>query len=173
MALTIPSLQGHILINHVDYDIILSSQCGHFWILIDRTMYFSDWGTVGRIEKATLTGANRTVIHNTSLVWPNALTLDIPTQTLYWADASLDKVEKSNVDGTNRVLLAQRGVVHPFGIVFVNNTLYFTDWSDNTIRYLSASGGTVSSLHSATAYSNATISGVQIVDPLRQFSGIL
>jgi sugar lactone lactonase YvrE len=131
-------------------------------------MYFSDWGTVGRIEKATLTGANRTVIHNTSLVWPNALTLDIPTQTLYWADASLDKVEKSNVDGTNRVLLAQLGVVHPFSIVIENNTLYFTDWSDNTIRYLSASGGAVRSLHSVTAYSSTVIFGIQIVDPQKQ-----
>ena len=131
-------------------------------------MYFTDWGSVGRIEKASLTGANRTVIHNTNLVWPNALTLDIPTQTLYWADASLDKVEKSNVDGRNRILLAQLGVVHPFGIVFANNTLYFTDWSDNTIRYLSARGGVVRSLHSVTAYSNSTIFGIQIVGPHEQ-----
>ena len=138
------------------------------YFFVHRLMYFTDWGSVGRIEKASLTGANRTVIHNTSLVWPNALTLDIPTQTLYWADASLDKVEKSGVDGRNRVLLAQRGVVHPFGIVFANNTLYFTDWSDNTIRYLSASGGTVRSLHSVTAYSSSTIFGIQIVGPLEQ-----
>ena len=134
-------------------------------------MYFTDWGTVGRIEKASLNGANRTVIHNTSLVWPNALTLDIQTQTLYWADASLDKVESSNVDGTNRVLLAQTGVVHPFSIVFSNNTLYFTDWSDNTIRYLSAAGGTVRSLHSVTEYSSSTIFGIQIVGPQRQYIG--
>ena len=131
-------------------------------------MYFTDWGSVGRIEKASLTGANRTVIHNTSLVWPNALTLDIPTQTLYWADASLDKVEKSGVDGRNRVLLAQLGVVHPFDIAFANNTLYFTDWSDNTIRYLSGSGGAVRTLHATTAYSSSTISGIQIVGPLEQ-----
>ena len=131
-------------------------------------IYFTDWGSVGRIEKASLTGANRTVIHNTGLVWPNALTLDIPTQTLYWADASLNKVEKSSVDGQNRVILAQLGVVHPFGMVLVNNTLYFTDWSDSTIRYLSTSGGVVRSLHSVTVYSNSTIFGIQIVGPLQQ-----
>ena len=134
-----------------------------------RLMYFSDWGTVGRIERASLSGSNRTVIHNTSLVWPNALTLDIPTQTLYWADANLDKVEMSNADGTNRVLLVRFGVVHPFGIVFANNTLFFTDWSDNTIRYLSTIRRVVRSLHSTDAYSNnSTISGIQIVDPLKQ-----
>ena len=132
-------------------------------------MYFTDWGTVGRIEKASLNGDNRIVIHDTSLVWPNALTLDIQTQTLYWADASLDKVESSNVDGTNRVLLAQTGVVHPFSIVLADNNLYFTDWEDDTIRYLSTAGGTVRSLHSATSFSNTTIFGIQVVDPLQGF----
>ena len=139
--------------------------------VLHRMMYFTDWGTVGRIEKASLTGTNRRVIHNTSLVWPNALTLDIPTQTLYWADASLDKIERSGVDGTNRTILAQLGVVHPFGIVLNGSMLYFTDWSDNTIRYLSASGGIVRSLHSVVAYSNSTISGIQLVDPRRHLTG--
>lgn len=127
-------------------------------------MYFSDWGSIGRIEK----GANRTIIHSTNLVSPNALTLDIPTQTLYWADATLDKVERSNVDGTDRVLLAQHGVVHPFGIVFANNTLYFTEWSDNTIRRVSASEGIVSILHSVTAFSSTRVFGIQIVGPNRR-----
>ena len=131
-------------------------------------MYFSDLGTVGRIERAALTGANRTVIHNTSLVWPSALALDIPTQTLYWADSNLDKVERSHADGTNRILLTQLGVVHPFGIIFANETLYFTDRFDNTIRYLNASGGIVRNLHSTIAYSNSTIFGIQIVGPDRQ-----
>lgn len=131
-------------------------------------MYFSDLGSVGRIEKATLTGANRTVIHNTSLILPSALALDIPTQTLYWADSNLNKVEKSHVDGTNRILLTQLGVIHPFGIVFANSTLYFTDRSDNTIRYLNASGGIVRTLHSTILYSNSTIFGIQIVGPDRQ-----
>ena len=130
-------------------------------------MYFTDWGNVARIEKASLTGANKTVIHNTSLVWPNALTLDIPTQTLYWADGNLDKVEKSDVNGQNRVLLAQQGVLHPFGIVLDGNTLYFSDWADDTIRTLSTSGGAVTVLHRVT--SSFDIFGIQIVGPLRQF----
>jgi len=131
-------------------------------------MYFTDWGDVGRIEKASMDGTSRTVIHNTSLVWPNALTLDITSQTLYWADANLDKVERSGVDGSNRVVLAQAGVAHPFGIVLEANTLYFTDWSDNTIRYLSSSGGSVSTLHSVSAFSSATVFGIQVVDSSRQ-----
>ena len=140
----------------------------HAFYLPRRVMYFSDWGNVARIESASMDGTNRRAIHNTSLTWPNALTLDISSQVLYWADASLDKIESSNVDGSNRRVLARTGVSHPFGIVFDDNMLYFTDWTGNVIKRLSATGGTVTTLHSASAYSSSTIFGIQIVDPARQ-----
>lgn len=54
-----------------------------------RYMYWTDWGTNAKIERATLGGNFRTDIVNTSLVWPNGLTLDYEEQRLYWADASL------------------------------------------------------------------------------------
>ena len=135
---------------------------------LSRVMYFTDWGTVGRIEKASMDGTNRTIVHNTSLVWPNALTLDISTQTLYWADANLDKIERSNVNGGGRVVLAQAGVVHPFGIALEAGNLYFTDWSDNSIRYVRTTGGSVRSLYSASAFSASTLFGIQVLDSSRQ-----
>jgi low density lipoprotein-related protein 2 len=52
-------------------------------------MYWTDWGTNAKIERATLGGNFRVPIVNTSLVWPNGLTLDLETDLLYWADASL------------------------------------------------------------------------------------
>lgn len=133
-------------------------------------MYWSDWGTVGRIESASMDGSNRTVIHNTSLIWPNALTLDIPTQLLYWADANLRKVESSSVDGTNRMILAQEGVQHPFGIVISDNTVYFSDWIVNYIRYINNS--TIAGLHDLD-YACNRIYGIQIVTSLKQPIGKL
>lgn len=35
---------------------------------------------------------------------PNALTLDHKAQKLYWADARLDKIERAEYDGSNRVV---------------------------------------------------------------------
>ena len=131
-------------------------------------MYFTDWGSVGRIEKASMDGTNRTVIHNTSLTWPNALALDTQTQTLYWADASLDKIERSSVDGSGRALLAQAGVIHPFSMLYRGSSLYFSDWSDDTIRTLAASGGIVTRLHSVRGYATSRIFGIQIVDSSNQ-----
>lgn len=99
-----------------------------------RMMYWSDWGSVAVIEKASMDGANRTVLHNTSLKFPNALTLDISTQTLYWADARLDTVEKSNVDGTSRQLVIQGGISHPFHMIIWRDELLISDWGSFIVR---------------------------------------
>ena len=89
-------------------------------------------------------GAARTTLHDTSLIWPNALTLDYDSQMLYWADASLDKIESSNVDGSNRRIVTVRGIFHPFGITVFQNTLYWSDWRLDAIlsRRLGASQNT-------------------------------
>ena len=96
-------------------------------------MYWTDWGTPGKIERASMDGTSREVLHSTNLTWPNALTLDYNTQILYWMDASLDKLESSNADGSNRRLLSTTRIYHPFGITFYQNRLYWTDWHVNTI----------------------------------------
>lgn len=57
--------------------------------LIQRYMYWTDWGTHAKIERATLGGNFRMEIVNSSLVWPNGLTLDYVDERIYWADASL------------------------------------------------------------------------------------
>ena len=78
-------------------------------------------------------GAREQTIVNTGLIWPNGLTIDREAQILYWADASLDKIESSNVDGTNRRIILQDGIHHPFSIVFFNSTLYWSDWEVDRI----------------------------------------
>ena len=144
----------------------ISNNCEH---ILHRMMYWSDWGSVARIEKASMDGSGRVVIHNTSLTWPNALTLDIPTQTLYWADARLDKVESSRVDGSNRRLIAQREVDHPFGIVVRSNVIYFSDWTQSTIRSIGSNETAATVLYSL--YACGRPSGIQIVNQFRQISG--
>ena len=132
-------------------------------------MYWSDWGIEARIERASMDGSGRMVIHNTSLIWPNALTLDIPTQTLYWADGNLDKVESSGVDGSNRRLITQDGVSHPFAIAIKDASVYFTDWTLNSIRRVSNIGG--SAMIIKRLVSCARPFGVQVVDPSKQLLG--
>ncbi len=76
-------------------------------------------------------GSNRQVLHSTGLTWPNGLTIDYADQRIYWADASLDRIEYSNVDGSERVILETQdnGLAHPFGLTLDKNILYWTELS--------------------------------------------
>ena len=84
-------------------------------------------------------GTDRTVIHNTGLIWPNGLTLDHSAQVLYWIDANHDRIESSFVNGTNRVVVTTSGVSRPFGITLLGDTLYFTD--RRSLRSVAKTGG--------------------------------
>ena len=78
-------------------------------------------------------GSNRTVLHNTALGWPNAITLDHLTHTLYWADASLDRIESSNAIGADRKVITSTGIEHPFSMAFFEDTLYWSDWQSDSV----------------------------------------
>lgn len=80
-------------------------------------------------------GTSRTILHSTGLQWPNGLTLDLATQTLYWVDAGnlYDRIESSGVDGSNRRVLSTTHVYHPFGIDIFRGVLYRTDWQARAV----------------------------------------
>ena len=78
-------------------------------------------------------GSSRQALHTTGLVWPNDVTLDYPTRRLYWIDAFLDRIEHSNYDGSDRVVLIG-GLDHPFSMTITGNLVFWSDWSDNSIR---------------------------------------
>ena len=136
-------------------------------------MYWTDWGSNATIEKASMDGKNRTVIHNTSLTWPVALTLDYQTQVLYWADASLEKIESSNVDGSNRQLLTTVGVGYPFGLALFNDTLYFTDWSGNSVKVVHVNGSNATTIFDGQSVLCGQPFGIAVVSEAKQPLGEL
>ncbi|KAJ8025693.1 Low-density lipoprotein receptor-related protein 6 [Holothuria leucospilota] len=92
-------------------------------------IYWSDWGSFPKIEKSFGDGSNRIIITSLSLGWPNGITLDETARKLYWADARLNRIERCNLDGSQRELLKAFGVdIHPFGLVVVEDGIYWTDW---------------------------------------------
>ena len=97
-------------------------------------MYWTDWGSEARIERASMDGSDRKVLIDSDLKWPNGLTIDYQSQTLYWVDGLLNKLECSKVDGSNRRSLTTIGLGQPFGISLHQNVLYITNWKDNTLR---------------------------------------
>lgn len=96
-----------------------------------RWFYWTDYGR-DTIERASMDGNFRMILHNTDLRDTYAITIDIENQYLYWADYTLNTIERSNVDGSNRVMLT-RSVRDPFSICYYNGQLYWGDAYYNRI----------------------------------------
>uniref|UniRef100_T1IRJ2 EGF-like domain-containing protein n=1 Tax=Strigamia maritima TaxID=126957 RepID=T1IRJ2_STRMM len=96
-------------------------------------LFWSDWGNIPKIERSYMDGTHRKVIASTDLAWPNGLTIDYDTRRLYWADAQLDRIETSDLNGRYRVQLVQM-VTHPFGLTQNGNYIYWTDWQTRSIE---------------------------------------
>ena len=134
-------------------------------------MYWTDWGEPAKIERASMDGTGREVLHSTGLIWPNGITIDYHDQRIYWADASLDRIEYSNVDGSQRVVLEteEDGLSHPFGLTLHNDILYWTDWNELAV-YMTHKvlGETILPVYENLAF---LPSGIEAISPDRQQQG--
>lgn len=79
-------------------------------------------------------GKNQTELHSTNLQTPYALAIDYESQILYWADYSLNRLESSNTDGSNRRLLTTTNIQSIHAMIFSAENLYWTDWQFNGIH---------------------------------------
>ena len=103
-------------------------------------MYWTEIGSVAKIHKSSMDGISTNVLHSTGLQYPHGITLDYDSQTLYWIDAGMDRIEMSNVDGSSRTVLTNVNViVIPYGITFFDGRLYWTDTSRDQILSASVS----------------------------------
>ncbi|KAJ0015964.1 hypothetical protein NQD34_014254 [Periophthalmus magnuspinnatus] len=95
-------------------------------------VYWTDWGFPAQIERATLAGNFRIPIVNTSLTTPNGLSIDYEERMLYWADATLDKIERSTLTGANRQVILL-GVQYPFSLTVYKQDIFWTDWTERGV----------------------------------------
>ena len=87
----------------------------------------------GTIAKISMDGTERMTLHDNSVViFPNGITLDSTTDTLYWVDASPKNnlVGKSNVGlgSPNMTVFTFQTPRTPFHTTYHNGGLYITDW---------------------------------------------
>jgi low density lipoprotein receptor-related protein 5/6 len=111
-------------------------------------MYWTDWGATARIETSNMDGTSRKVLFNTSLVWPNGLTIDKIHSKLYWADARLDKIEESDLLGANRRVITSQSGIHPFGLTIYDGDLLWTDWMNKSVYSLDIVSGKIEGIAS-------------------------
>lgn len=92
-------------------------------------VYWTNWNSHHpSIQRAYTTGYGLQNIITTDIRMPNALCLDHKSQKIYWSDARLDKIERSEYDGSNRVVIAKVTPQHPFDIAVYGDYLFWTDW---------------------------------------------
>ena len=118
-------------------------------------------------------GNSRTVLHSSGLSTVYGLTLDYQNQTLYWVDYSNNRIEKSSVTGSNRVVV-RTGLRDPWGVTYHAQRLYWTDWSADRIYSISvapSSSGTITSLTSSSFSGNPN--GIHVISEERQPLGWL
>ena len=99
-------------------------------------MYWSDWGSSPKIEQANMDGSARKTLVSSGLTWVNSLAMDYQNRLLYWCDASLDKIERVDLQGNNRVLILDLSLdsMHPFGLALFGDALFWSDWHNQSVH---------------------------------------
>lgn len=72
---------------------------------IFRLIYWTNWNSEApSIQRSLVSGIRVESIITTQIRMPNGLAIDHKAQKLYWGDARLDKIERCNLDGSDRVV---------------------------------------------------------------------
>ncbi|KAF7208497.1 transcript variant X2 [Nothobranchius furzeri] len=92
-------------------------------------MFWTNWNEqTPSIMRATLSGSNVLVIIGTDIRTPNGLAIDHRAEKLYFSDATLDKIERCEYDGSRRHVVLKNEPVHPFGLAVYGDYIFWTDW---------------------------------------------
>lgn len=68
-------------------------------------IYWTNWNSEApSIQRSYVNGIGLEPIVTTHIRMPNGLAIDHMAQKLYWGDARLDKIERCNLDGSDRVV---------------------------------------------------------------------
>uniref|UniRef100_A0A131YQ22 Low density lipoprotein receptor-related protein 5/6 n=1 Tax=Rhipicephalus appendiculatus TaxID=34631 RepID=A0A131YQ22_RHIAP len=96
----------------------------------DGLLFWTDWGDVPKIERASMDGnlTTRKVIVREDIFWPNGLTVDYEARRIYWVDAKLKLISSMNYDGEDRAVVIHGSLSLPFALTVLGDTLYWTDW---------------------------------------------
>ena len=81
----------------------------------------------------------------TGLRNPSGLALDASAGKLYWSDSGTDKIQRSNLDGSEVEDLVTSGLRHPSGLALdaVAGKLYWTDYGTDRIQRANLDGSEV------------------------------
>lgn len=96
--------------------------------LCSRLMFWCDWEVPPKIEVAALDGSNRHDLINTSLQMVQDMAIDFQGGKLYWTDTRTHTIERADLDGGHREVVAGSETVEkPVSLTVHGDYIYWTD----------------------------------------------
>lgn len=97
-------------------------------------MFWTDAGTVPKIETSWMDGSERKAIVKDKLGVPASIVIDFQADhRLYWCDSKLNSIESSNKDGSDRVVIMHSEAHHPISLEIFEDQIYWTTKDTNEI----------------------------------------
>ncbi|XP_039278794.1 low-density lipoprotein receptor-related protein 6 [Nilaparvata lugens] len=121
----------------------VESQLIFFNFSFHSLMFWTDWGEVPKIERASMDGdpsTRKVIVVNDNIFWPNGLTVDFENKRLFWLDGRLLFIEVMDYDGRNRRTVTKKGIEYPYAITFFQEKVYFTDWKTWSVHVIDTAG---------------------------------
>ena len=115
-------------------------------------------------------GSTNITLVEEDLMRPYAITVDVDSQTLYWADSYFNKIECGNVDGTGRRLVISTGIEDPFDITLFGDMLYISDSALGILATNKSGDQPVQTIYNKFC-NNVHVRGIQVVAKERQLLG--
>lgn len=103
-------------------------------IVVDSCRRYIFWTNIDynnpSIDRSNIDGQNKTRIIGSDIVTPNAITIDVRNQLIYWTDVremEFFHIEQANLDGGDRKLIFRGRSKVPTSIAIGFDHIYFTD----------------------------------------------
>uniref|UniRef100_A0A8C2HXH6 Low-density lipoprotein receptor-related protein 1-like n=1 Tax=Cyprinus carpio TaxID=7962 RepID=A0A8C2HXH6_CYPCA len=110
-------------------------------------MFWTNWNEQApSIMRASLSGANVLVIIGSNIRTPNGLAIDHRAEKIYFSDATFDKIERCEYDGSRRFVVMKNEPVHPFGLAVYGDYIFWTDWVRRAVLRVNKYGADMKSL---------------------------
>ncbi|XP_022106372.1 low-density lipoprotein receptor-related protein 6-like [Acanthaster planci] len=90
-----------------------------FWTNVVRTQH--------KIERASYDGTEHTVLFSVNLGELGPITADPSSETLFWVDTMLKRIESAHISGSDRRTLVEDHILLPKGLAVLGDHLYWVD----------------------------------------------
>ncbi|XP_075157166.1 putative vitellogenin receptor yl isoform X2 [Haematobia irritans] len=97
-------------------------------------IFWSDWGVTPMIARSSMDGTNSRRLVTDKIHWPNGVALDMHSDRVYWVDAKLATIESVRTDGSDRRIVLEDILKHPYGLAIFEEKIYWSDWGTKSIH---------------------------------------